>query len=95
MRRGSIVPFKLNAALFDARIHGEPHDEADSAAFVPKAIVEPADLAAPPRRPAPAWRDLIIYEMHVRGFTRDPSRHPGSRSAAHSPASPIPPPSRI
>jgi glycogen operon protein len=63
-------PFKLHASLFDARIHGAPEDDADSAAFVPKAIVEAPAASVSPRFPAPAWRDLIIYEMHVRGFTR-------------------------
>jgi glycogen debranching enzyme GlgX/4-alpha-glucanotransferase len=67
-------PFKLNACLFDARIHGDAEGVADSASFVPKAIVEAADPPAAPPRAAPAWRDLIIYEMHVRGFTRT---HPG------------------
>jgi len=42
-------------------------------------------VAPPPatdwRRPARAWRDQVVYELHVRGFTRDPSsgvRHPGT-----------------
>lgn len=63
-------PFKLHASLFDARIHGAAEDHADSAAFVPKAIVEEPAPLPQPRRPAVAWRDLIIYEMHVRGFTQ-------------------------
>ncbi|ACK49192.1 glycogen debranching enzyme GlgX [Methylocella silvestris BL2] len=67
-------PFKLHPSLFDARIHGAPEDLTDSAAFVPKAIVTPAPALAAPRRPSTPWRDLIIYEMHVRGFTRN---HPG------------------
>ncbi|WP_341264349.1 glycogen debranching protein GlgX [Methylocella tundrae] len=62
-------PFKLHASLFDARIHGAAEDHADSGPFVPKAIVEAPVPLPQPRRPAVAWRDLIIYEMHVRGFT--------------------------
>jgi len=63
-------PFKLNACLVDARIYGEAEDDVDSAAFIPKAIVEAGGLPPAPQRPTAAWRDLIIYETHVRGFTR-------------------------
>jgi len=63
-------PFKLDASLFDARIHRAPEDDIDSAPFVPKAIVEVPELFQPPRRPLVKWRDLVIYEMHVRGFTK-------------------------
>ncbi|WP_395696669.1 glycogen debranching protein GlgX [Methylocella sp.] len=62
-------PFKLNAALFGARIHGAAEDRADSAPFMPKAIARARPAAAPRRRRSVAWRDLVIYEMHVRGFT--------------------------
>ncbi len=47
-------PFKLNACLFDARIYGEAEDDVDSAAFIPKAIVEAGELAR--RAPAPNRR---------------------------------------
>ena len=63
-------PFKLDASLFDARIHGAAADDIDSAPFVPKAIVEAPEPFRPPRRPRVEWRDLVIYEMHVRGFTK-------------------------
>ncbi|WP_051952478.1 glycogen debranching protein GlgX [Methylocapsa aurea] len=63
-------PFSLHPALFDARIQGAASDEIDSAPFAPKAIVEAPAPLMPPRRPDVAWRDLVIYEMHVRGFTR-------------------------
>jgi len=63
-------PFKLNADLFDARIHGVAADETDSAPAVPKALVEAAEVFQPPRRSLTSWRDLVIYEMHVRGFTK-------------------------
>jgi glycogen operon protein len=62
--------FKLHASLFDARIHGASGDDADSAPFVPKALVEAQPPLPQPRRAAVDWRDLIIYEMHVRGFTK-------------------------
>jgi glycogen debranching enzyme GlgX/4-alpha-glucanotransferase len=63
-------PFMLEASLFDARIHGAAADNIDSAPFVPKAIVEAQEPFQFPRRPRIEWRDLVIYEMHVRGFTK-------------------------
>jgi glycogen debranching enzyme GlgX len=71
-------PFKLDTSLFDARIHGAPKDEIDSAPFVPKAIVEAPELFQTPRRPIAEWRGLVIYEMHVRGFTKRQPKIPGS-----------------
>ncbi len=67
-------PFRLHPAMFDARIHGAEHDEVDSAAEVPKAIVEAACPAQPVVRPRVAPRDRVVYECHVKGFTR---LHPG------------------
>ena len=63
-------PLTLDASLFDARIHGAAEDDIDSAPFVPKAIVEAPEPFRPPRRPNAEWRDLVIYELHVRGFTK-------------------------
>ena len=71
-------PFKLDASLFDARIHGAPDDAIDSAPFVPKAIVEAPEVFQPPRRSHAGWRGLVIYEMHVRGFTMRLPRLPQS-----------------
>jgi glycogen operon protein len=70
--------FALAPAMFAYRA-GAPSadlsfDDADSAPFMPKAIAtrpEPAQTAPRASRP---WTDLIIYELHVRGFTK---RHPG------------------
>src|SRR5262252_155986 len=45
-------------------------DSRDSAALVPKAIAHAAPMAASTARPRVAWSDTIIYELHVRGFTR-------------------------
>ncbi|MGY6553288.1 MAG: glycogen debranching protein GlgX [Wenzhouxiangella sp.] len=51
---------RLGTLSFDAR---------DSAPFVPRGVVDD-----PPRvadtRPRHAWRDTLIYEMHLRGLTR-------------------------
>lgn len=47
-------------------------DEIDSAPFIPKAIVgglTPVEA----ERPRTAWSETIVYELHVRGFTK---RHP-------------------
>ncbi|TVL94542.1 glycogen debranching enzyme GlgX [Streptomyces sp. SAJ15] len=54
-------------------------DERDSAPYVPKGVVvhdEPSDGPdewMDDRRPKTPWADSVIYELHVRGFTR---RHP-------------------
>jgi glycogen operon protein len=63
-------------SLFGFRLDS-PHvrDESDSAAWAPLGAVVDGAFAwgddQPPRTP---WQDTVIYEMHVRGFTR---RHPG------------------
>jgi glycogen operon protein len=56
--------------------------EIDDAATAPKCIVTPADFDwqrdQPLRRP---WESTVIYELHVRGYTIDPSsgvRFPGT-----------------
>jgi glycogen operon protein len=41
----------------------------DSAPFVPKAVAIAPPIATPKRRKIP-WSETIIYELHVRGFTR-------------------------
>lgn len=53
-------------------------DDRDSAPYVPKAVVvhddAPDDEWRDDRRPKTPWADSVIYELHVRGFTRE---HPG------------------
>ncbi|MEV6246925.1 glycogen debranching protein GlgX [Streptomyces sp. NPDC051742] len=50
-------------------------DERDSAPFVPKGVVvQDDDDWSDDRRPKTPWQDSVIYEMHVKGFTR---LHPG------------------
>jgi glycogen operon protein len=63
-------PFKLHPAMFDSRIYGDTADGTDSAPFVPKAIVERSEALRLPRHPVKDWGSLLIYEMHVRGFTK-------------------------
>jgi glycogen operon protein len=61
-------PFALHPAMVD---DGALPDPTDSAPVMPKAVLEPPLPPAPPPRGGTAPR--VIYELHVRGFTR---RHP-------------------
>jgi glycogen debranching enzyme GlgX len=58
-------PFELHENLFD---RGTPRP-ADTAALVPKAVVGTPTPAPGPARPFD-WNHQVIYELHVRGFTR-------------------------
>ncbi|MDM0043364.1 glycogen debranching protein GlgX [Variovorax dokdonensis] len=50
-------------------------DRRDSAAFMPKSrVLETAFTWGEDIRPNVPWQDMVIYELHVRGFTM---RHPG------------------
>jgi isoamylase len=50
-------------------------DHRDSAPYVPRSVVVHDDFAwEDDRRPATAWADSVVYELHVKGFT---ARHPG------------------
>lgn len=59
-------------------LHGFHGDETadvpnpiDSAPYVPKSVVvDPAFDWGDARAPAVAWRDTVIYELHVKGFTK-------------------------
>jgi len=47
-------------------------DERDSAAHMPKCVViDPAFTWLRDRRPSVPWEQMIIYEAHVRGFTKN------------------------
>src|SRR5262249_42726742 len=49
-------------------------DARDNAAFAPlAAVVDPAFTWGDDHAPRTAWHNTVIYEMHVRGFTK---RHP-------------------
>ena len=48
---------------------GDSFDDTDSAAVVPKGIVTTLDMATPPP-PSRPWGETVVYELHVRGFTR-------------------------
>ncbi|WP_156726321.1 glycogen debranching protein GlgX [Streptomyces apocyni] len=49
-------------------------DDRDSAPYVPKGVVvhdeAPGDEWSEDRRPKTPWADSIIYELHVKGFTK-------------------------
>ncbi len=65
-------PFALHPAMFGESADGAARDDVDSARFVPKAIatVTAPGGRAPDTRPRVAWDATILYELHVRGFTR-------------------------
>ena len=45
-------------------------DRRDSAPLMPKSrVLEPAFTWGDDRRPSIPWQDMVIYELHVRGFT--------------------------
>ena len=68
-------PFALHAAMFGAGADDCVRDETDSAPFVPKAHRRRAAAARrAPRVRACRGARPIVYELHVRGFTR---AHPG------------------
>ncbi|MDB5730821.1 MAG: glycogen debranching enzyme GlgX, partial [Variovorax sp.] len=49
-------------------------DRRDSAALMPKArVLDSAFTWGDDRRPVVPWQDMVVYELHVRGFTM---RHP-------------------
>jgi glycogen operon protein len=56
--------FALHPALFDTHRHPDP---ADSAPFLPKAVLTPALPPAAPRTRMQGPR--VVYELHVKGFT--------------------------
>jgi glycogen debranching enzyme GlgX/4-alpha-glucanotransferase len=66
--------FRLHPSMFGYR-RGDPdadlsRDDSDSGPHMPKAIVTAPDTGL--RAPAPlvGWPDTVVYELHVRGFTR-------------------------
>jgi len=62
-------PFVLHPAMSGTDDHDRP-DDADSAPFVPKGIAVPTVEPATVARPRVPWDKTILYELHVRGFTR-------------------------
>jgi isoamylase len=67
---------KWNEAVF-GHLFRDPENsknEMDSAPFMPKSVVAPPYFGwGSDRYPATPWHETIIYEVHVKGFTK---RHP-------------------
>ncbi len=74
--RGHIGGLNWNPACFGYTIGAEGDDltldERDSAPFVPKCVVVDPDFdwQGQPRSGVASWDGTVIYEVHVRGFTR-------------------------
>lgn len=76
-------------ALYGFRAGGQRGDLApdrrDSAPMMPKAVVEdPAVTWGDDRRPDVPWRDTLIYEAHVKGFTELNPDVPGTIRGTYS-----------
>ncbi|MBC5810221.1 MAG: glycogen debranching protein GlgX [Candidatus Eremiobacteraeota bacterium] len=72
-------PLRWSDAHFGYRVGSSradlSFDRRDNASLVPKSVVvDNAFTWSGDRPPQRAWRDTIVYEAHVRGFTM---RHPG------------------
>ncbi|HZI17920.1 MAG TPA: glycogen debranching protein GlgX [Pyrinomonadaceae bacterium] len=67
------------------------YDERDSAPFIPKCVViDPAFTWGDDARPRTAWHKTLIYETHVKGFTKlhpaVPEEHRGTYMALTHPS---------
>jgi isoamylase len=76
--RGHTGELEWNPAIFGYQMESgddTTFDERDSAPFMPKSVVvDPAfDWKGEPNRNPVAWDHTILYETHVRGFTK---KHP-------------------
>ncbi len=70
--RGNVLPYVPDGEDADLT-----RDESDDAAAIPKAIViDPGFDWEDDRPPATPWNETLIYEVHVKGFTK---LHPGVR----------------
>ncbi len=66
-------PLALHPSMFDwppGSPSGGPPSQVDSAPFMPKAIIEPASAPTEPAPSAAGWEGQVVYEMHVRGFSK-------------------------
>jgi isoamylase len=69
---GNVLPYEPDGEDADL-----VRDETDDADAIPKAIViDPAFDWEGDRPPATPWNETLIYEVHVKGFSK---RHPGVR----------------
>jgi glycogen operon protein len=70
--RGNVLPYVPDGDDADL----EPDDEDDAPAMPKCVVIDPAFEWEGDRRPGNPWYETVIYEVHVKGFTR---RHPGVR----------------
>ncbi len=73
--RGHFGDLKRDPAVFGYKMESaddQSFDERDSAAFMPKCVVVDPDFdwTGEPARRAVAWDQTILYEAHLRGFTK-------------------------
>ncbi len=60
-------------------------DERDSAGYLPKCrVVDAAFTWGDDRRPGVPWHDMVIYELHVRGFTRQHAEVPAAQRGTYA-----------
>ncbi len=72
--RNIVGALRWSDALFGYTVDGKREDlsfdRRDSAGGVPKSkIIDPAFTWGDDRRPEIPWNDMVVYELHVRGFT--------------------------
>ncbi len=70
--------FALHPSLFGEMPDGVTRNDADSATALPKAIALPRAAAVPDTRPRVPWSATILYELHVRGYTKAHPRVPAT-----------------
>ena len=63
-------PFALDPAMFGEAPDGGARDDIDSGHVVPKGVATPLPRPAAVKRPHVPWSETIVYELHVRGFTK-------------------------
>ncbi len=73
--RGHFGELTWDPAVFGYRLETEDDttfDERDSAPFMPKCVVVDPDFdwKGEPRRRTVPWEHTIVYEMHLRGYTK-------------------------
>lgn len=61
--------FALHASMLGQHADGSRNDD-DSAAWVPKGLAVPLAAQEVAARPHVPWSATVIYELHVRGFTK-------------------------
>ncbi|HEX8666831.1 MAG TPA: glycogen debranching protein GlgX, partial [Allosphingosinicella sp.] len=74
-------PFRLHPSMlpYPEGADDLAFDASDSAPHMPKAIVLPPNAPLSGHAPLAAWADTVVYELHVKGFTK---RHPDVRAEA-------------